>query len=305
METRLLKYFLVTAHTGNITKAANLLHITQPTLSRQLQDLENQLQTALFVRQKSGIVLTPAGLIFQKRANAMLAFLEETKNELSSLKQQPTATLRLGIVESSISYLVTDLIAQFQKRYPLVKFSLYDADGDDLKEKLDNNQLDLIFLIRPIEAEKYHFFSLPATEQWGVYLAKNDPLATKKQLQPQDLKNHRVLLPRRKIVQDELDLILKEADLNIAGYINLGANGILLVKKHHYALVSIASLQKLINPSQLTFVTFEPKLTSGHVVAWSKQKEPSQILQRFLKFINDNIKNNDQTYTQRLTNAHK
>lgn len=289
METRLLKYFLVTAHTGNITKAANLLHITQPTLSRQLQDLEAQLQTTLFVRQKSGITLTPAGLIFQKRANAMLAFLEETKNELSSLKQQPTATLRLGIVESSVSHLITDLIAQFQVRYPLVKFCLYDADGDDLKEKLDNNQLDLIVLIRPIEAEKYHFLSLPVTERWGVYLSQNDPLATKKHLAPADLKNHQVLLPRRKIVQDELDLILKNANLNIAGYVNLAANGILLVKKHHYALLSIASLQELINPAQLTFVAFKPQLTSDHVVAWSKQKEPSEILQRFITFIAENV----------------
>lgn len=124
METRLLHYFIVLTQIGNITKAANELHITQPTLSRQLKDLEDEVGMQLFIRGKRSITLTDAGVLFEQRAKTMLDFMEQTKQDLHSQHSDLAGNIRIGCVESKVSKYVADWIASFQKQHPNITFSL-------------------------------------------------------------------------------------------------------------------------------------------------------------------------------------
>lgn len=133
MDTRVLKYFLTVAQTNNITKAAEQLHITQPTLSRQIMDLETELDIKLFNRENRRLQLTKAGILFQQRATTMLQLLDQTENDLHQQEEALTGEINLGSAVSSVSPYITKLIFEFQKLYPNVVFNLSDGDGDVLR----------------------------------------------------------------------------------------------------------------------------------------------------------------------------
>ena len=149
MDTRVLKYFLAVAQTNNITKAAEQLHITQPTLSRQIMDLEAELDVKLFDRENRRLQLTKAGIIFQQRATTIVQLLHQTENELHQHEEELTGEINLGSAVSSVSSYITKLIAEFQKLYPNVIFNLSDGDGDVLRRQLDEGLDDLVCLLEP------------------------------------------------------------------------------------------------------------------------------------------------------------
>ena len=152
MDTRVLKYFLTVAQTNNITKAAEQLHITQPTLSRQIMDLETELDIKLFNRENRRLQLTKAGILFQQRATTMLQLLDQTENDLHQQEEALTGEINLGSAVSSVSPYITKLIFEFQKIYPNVIFNLSDGDGDVLRRQLDEGLNDLVCLLEPVEA---------------------------------------------------------------------------------------------------------------------------------------------------------
>lgn len=165
MDTRVIKYFLTVAHTNNITKAAKQLHITQPTLSRQIMDLESELGVTLFDRQQRRMELTQAGVLFQRRATTILQLLDQTEAEL--LRQDSdelTGTINLGCVVSSVSPYLMGLVDRFQQSHPAVRFNLFDGDGDFLRRQLDEAATELACLIEPVEAAKYNYLVLPSRE---------------------------------------------------------------------------------------------------------------------------------------------
>lgn len=165
MDTRVIKYFLTVAHTNNITKAAKQLHITQPTLSRQIMDLESELGVTLFDRQQRRMELTQAGVLFQRRATTILQLLDQTEAEL--LRQDSdelTGTINLGCVVSSVSPYLMGLVDRFQQSHSAVRFNLFDGDGDFLRRQLDEAATELACLIEPVEAAKYNYLVLPSRE---------------------------------------------------------------------------------------------------------------------------------------------
>ena len=154
MDTRVLKYFLTVTQTNNITKAAEQLHITQPTLSRQIMDLETELDIKLFNRENRRLHLTKAGILFQQRATTMLQLLDQTENDLHQQEEALTGEINLGSAVSSVSPYITKLIFEFQKLYPNVIFNLSDGYVDVLRRQLDELLNDLVFLLEPVEAAK-------------------------------------------------------------------------------------------------------------------------------------------------------
>ncbi|QNQ83476.1 LysR family transcriptional regulator [Lactobacillus sp. PV037] len=157
MDTRVLNYFLTVAKTGNVTKAANKLHITQPTLSRQISDLEKQLNITLFDRTNRHLRLTKAGTFFKKRAELILELVSQTEKDIHTQESELSGIIRIGCVESSASTWLMKIIKKMNHHFPNVQFDIYTANGDDLKEKLDQNSLDLALLLEPIEAKKYNY----------------------------------------------------------------------------------------------------------------------------------------------------
>lgn len=175
MDLRLLEYFLAVARIGNITRAAEQLHVTQPTISRQLTELEEMLGTTLLVRGKRQVTLTEAGVLFQQRAEEMLNLMEKTRRDLLDQKDLVGGVVALGCVESCVSRMLPEVLGAFSGLYPKVQYELYSADGDDIREKLDRGELDFGILLEPVEAAKYDFIRLPYWETWGLCCGKTIP----------------------------------------------------------------------------------------------------------------------------------
>lgn len=157
MDIRLLEYFLAVAKYGNITRASEQLHVTQPTISRQLMELEETVGTTLLIRGKRQVTLTEAGVLFQQRAEEIVSLMEKTMRDITDQDDLLGGTVAIGCVESCVSRMLPKVLSGFSERFPKVKYELYSADGDDIREKLDRGDLDFGILLEPVEAAKYDF----------------------------------------------------------------------------------------------------------------------------------------------------
>ena len=291
MDTRVLKYFLTVTQTNNITKAAEQLHITQPTLSRQIMDLETELDIKLFNRENRRLHLTKAGILFQQRATTMLQLLDQTENDLHQQEEALTGEINLGSAVSSVSPYITKLIFEFQKLYPNVIFNLSDGDGDVLRRQLDEWLNDLVCLLEPVEAAKYNFLELPVREEWGVIMKKSAPLAKYSTITKEDLYKIPLILPHRSIVRDEVSDILKldQTRLNIRATTSLPGNTVSLLRNSNYYGLTIKGVYNNFHDPDLVFVPLVPNKSTGDVLAWRKNIILSPAIEKFLQFVNEQI----------------
>ncbi len=187
MELRVLKYFLMTAREENITKAAKKLHITQPTLSRQLMQLEEELGTKLFERSNHNIYLTEDGMLLRKRAQDIVELSDRAKNELLNKNKELTGRIIFGCGETMCVRQLSQTMAEFQKRNPEIKYEIYTAIADEIKERLDKGLIDIGLLTEPVDIAQYNFIRLEQKEQWGVLVREDSPLADKASVRAKDL----------------------------------------------------------------------------------------------------------------------
>ena len=297
METRILKYFLTVAKMQNITRAAQRLHITQPTLSRQLKQLEDELGAQLLIRGKREVTLTAEGKVLARKAQDILALITQTTNEIHNFNHHElSGTINLGYVESHVSFFVDDLIAEFQNQYPHVKFQTYSATGDDLKDKIDTGLLDLGFVVTPIETAKYKCFNLPIYERLGAFVNCNHPLANKQTINADDLANFPIIYPWQNILQDELQAVigLDPQKLNIKITANLSPNSLPLIHKHNYCLLGIGSIGRFNPYDDIVFIPFENYLRTSHVLIWRKNHHYSELVMTFIKFVKQHVSHETQ-----------
>ncbi|MBP1920158.1 LysR family transcriptional regulator [Youngiibacter multivorans] len=274
MEIRVLKYFLAVASEGNITKAAEVLHITQPTLSRQLLELEESLGTPLFVRGKRSISLTDSGIMFQQRAREIISLIEKAEREISEENQMVGGVVSVGCVESMASLIMPEAMAELSNKYPLVRYEFYTADGDDIRDELDSGSIDFGILVEPVETSKYEFMRLNVKDKWGVLMRSDDKLADKESIDISDLIDLPLIVPRRTIVKEEIMdwLGTGSEQLNIVASVNLLTNAILLAEKKLGYIVCIGGAYMIRPKDGMKFVPFSPEKTSGHVVAWKRNR---------------------------------
>lgn len=274
MDLRLLEYFLAVAKVGNITKAAEQLHVTQPTISRQLAELEDMLGVSLMIRGKRQVTLTDAGVLFQQRASDILALMEKTQRDLADQNDLVGGTVALGCVESCASRMLPEVLAEFSQRHPGVHYELYSADGDDIREKLDRGDLDFGVLLEPVEAAKYDHIRLPYWEIWGVMLRKDHPFAQKEAIGREELLSMPLILPRREIVQDQIAgwFGVERRQFNIFAGNNLVNNASLLAEAGLGCVVCVGGSFALRGEDDLCFRPFTPERTTGHVLAWKKNR---------------------------------
>lgn len=290
MDTRVIKYFLAVAQINNITKAAKQLHITQPTLSRQIMDLEKELGVTLFDRRQRRMELTQAGVVFQRRATTLVQLLDQTKDELHKQNyNELSGTINLGCVVSSVSHFIMNLIDQFQQQHPAVQFNIFDGDGDYLRRQLDEAATELACLLEPVEAAKYNFLVLPSREQWGIILRADDSLAQKPFFTREDLYKLPLIIPHRNIIRDEVSDILKldQRKLNIRASNTQPSNVMELIRTGHYYGLGIKGVTDVFQDPKLVFVPFSPTTTTGHVLAWKKNRQLSSAAEHFLQFVAD------------------
>ena len=196
MEIRVLKYFLMVAKEENITRAAHLLYITQPTLSRQLAQLEEELGVKLFKRSNHKILLTEEGKLLQRRAEEILLLTEKTKKELSYDREAVAGEISIGCGEFLSINELAGLLSEFQEKYPNVRFDIYSGTAEAIVYKIEQGILDMGLMFDYVNKEKYKFIRLKQTEEWGILIKKNHSLALNKYIYPDEMKKLPLIISR-------------------------------------------------------------------------------------------------------------
>lgn len=289
MEIRVLQYFLMVAREENITRAANQLHMTQPTLSRQLMQLEEELQTPLFIRGKRKIELTEAGRLLRRRAEEIVSLVDKTELEvMQNEEMMGEIMIGTGVFDASQNFL-PQVIEIFHKEYPQVKFDIYTGNADLIKDRLDNGLVDIGILLEPVDIEKYNFIRLPKKENWGVIISKKHKLAKNTAVTAEDLKKINLLSTNRTIVQNEIANWLN-SDINNVDFpvtYNSISTIIPFIKHNLGVAITVEGAFKAYNQDDLVFLPFSPQLSTGVVIVWKKHHTLSRILKKFITIIEE------------------
>lgn len=283
MEIRVLKYFLMVAREENITHAAELLHITQPTLSRQLIQLEEELGVKLFQRSKHRIILTEAGMLLRRRAEEIVSLSEKTVEDMHHKTSQLTGKISIGSGELKSSQFLAELITSFHKEHPQVQFEIYSGNADNIKERIDRGLLDMGLLVEPVNILKYNFVRTPFKECWGVLVNEDSDLAEKKEVTAQELVRFPVIMTQREIVRNELLNWFGDYSEQLQ---NIASGNLLynLAALARCRLGSVITLKMNCSYDGLRFIPFNPRLESGTVLVWKKAQVFSRASNAFIDY---------------------
>lgn len=287
MEVRVLRYFLTVVREESITHAAEVLHITQPTLSRQLAQLEDEVGVKLFIRGTRKISLTNEGILLRRRAEEIITLVDKTEAELSEREEMVDGKIVIGCGELASVQLLPNLFESFSKKHPLVGYDLYTANADLVKEQMDKGLVDIGLLLEPINVEKYDFIRLSTRERWVVLMRPDDPLAQKESITSQDLENLPVIFPRRLNVQNELASWFGDSfdRLHVLFTSNLSTNGAIMVHNGLAYSVVVEGAVPFWDPSKITYRPLLPELTATSVLAWKKQQPLSLAATKFIEHV--------------------
>ena len=285
MEIRVLKYFLTVVREQSITRAAEVLHITQPTLSRQLAQMEDEIGVRLFERGSRKITLTNEGLLLRRRAEEILQLVDKTEKELIVQDEQIEGKITLGCGELGSVQLLPDLFESFREKYPLVTFDIYSATADHVKEQMDRGLVDIGLLLEPIDIEKYDFIRLDMKERWVVVMCPDRPLAKKKNITAKDLSKLPLIMPRRLKVQSELASWFGDyyEGLNVLFTSNLSTNAAVMVSRGLGYAIVIEGMMSFWDQSKITYRPLYPALTATSVLAWKRGQPFSPAATKFIE----------------------
>lgn len=286
MELRVLQYFLAVTREQSISGAAEFLHLSQPTLSRQIKDLEKELGKQLFIRGNRRITLTEEGMILCKRAEEIMELVKKTESEITLSDESIAGDIYIGAGESNSVGYIAKAANALRREYPLVHFHIESGDAQTVYEQLDKGLIDFGLLFGNIDLTKYNSISLPTKDTWGVLIPKDSELAKKDVITPNDLIKEPLIVSRQGITRGELQnwFKLPEEKLNVVATYNLLYNASLLVEEGiGYALC----LDKIINTSNcnLCFKPLYPKLEVSMSIVWKKHQVFSKASNKFLDFV--------------------
>lgn len=283
MEIRLLRYFLAVAREENITRAAESLHISQPSLSRQLMELEAEIGRQLFIRGKRKITLTEDGILLRRRADEILTLLEKTERELCADSAQVSGEVAIGGYPTAT---VLHAAAALRREYPDIRFQFYSSDATDVTERLEHGSLDFAVLLEPVDPAKYEYQSLHDSARWGLLLPEDCPLAAKAAIEKEDILDIPLILHHRTGLQQELSHWAQTGieHLHIAATYNVvngdpaafvqSGLGILLTTDTH--------LPARLDPG-LCFRPLSPAPELRHALVWKRYAVFSRAAEAFLQ----------------------
>lgn len=287
MELRVLQYFLAVAREQSISGAAESLHLSQPTLSRQLKDLEDELGKQLMIRGNRRITLTEEGMLLRKRAQEIIDLVQKAENEITTPEDIIAGDIFMGSGETDGVRLLAQYAQNLQKEYPEIHFHIISGDSCDITEQLDKGLIDFGILLGNINQNKYNAIKLPVFDTWGILMRKDSPLASKEFVTPQDLLDLPLIVSRQLSCENRLAEMLGQdiEHLNIIATYNLIFNGSLMVDEGMgYAL----TLDKLINTSgnsTLCFKPLNPEIQIGMSLVWKKYQVFSKAAEKFLQLV--------------------
>ena len=289
MELRVLRYFLAVAREGSMTGASRTLHVTQPTLSRQLQDLEDELGRQLFIRGSHSLTLTAEGMLLRKRAEEILEMVHKTESEFSSMGETIAGDIYIGGGETEAMRQIARLTREIRRDYPEVRFHIFSGNAEDVTERLDKGILDFGLLIQPVDILKYDSINLPDKVTWGVVMRKDSPLSKKQVVTQQDLLDL-PLICSRQVVQrlgqrnEYSDWFAETGErLNIVATYNLIYNAALMVEEGVGYAIALDRLVNTTSHSRLCFRPLKPGVKSGMNLVWKKYQVFSSAAELFLE----------------------
>lgn len=287
MELRVLRYFLAVTREQTISGAAQYLHVSQPSLSRQLMDLEQELGQQLFVRGNRRITLTEAGELLRRRANELVLLADKTETELRSMQEVVAGDVSIGGGETEAMRLIARAARDLQADHPHICYHLYSGNADDVTERLDKGLLDFGLLIEPFDKQKYDFIRLPVSDRWGVLMRRDSPLSDRQTICPADLHDLPLIISRQSMVLHELsgwfDCPMEE--LHVAATYNLLFNASLMVEEGVGYALCLDHLVHTGPDSALCFRPLSPTLQAGIGIVWKKYQVFSKAAAKFLAHI--------------------
>ena len=294
MDIRVLQYFLTVAREESITRAAETLRMTQPPLSRQLKDLEDELGKQLLIRGSKKVTLTEDGMLLRKRAEELVNLMEKTKAELASSGDNINGEVYIGGGETDAISLFAQTAGKLQEKYPLIHYHIYSGDAEIVTEKLDKGLIDFGLLVGPVDVSKYEYMRLPISDIWGVLMRKDSPLAEKEMICAQDLWDKPLIVSHQTSISRDMMAWLQRdvSKLNIVMTYDLIFNASLFVKKGiGYAI----ALDKIINTTgdnELCFRPLSPTLEAGLCIVWKKYQVFSRASKEFLHLLKNEWEGN-------------
>lgn len=295
MEIRVLQYFLAVAREQSIVRAAQSLHLSQPTLSVQLKNLEEELGKQLLIRGTKGsrkVTLTEEGMILRKRAEEILNLVKKTENEITLSDSIIMGDVYIGTGETDAVRFIAQAAKTLQEEYPNIHYHISSGNADFVKEQLDKGLIDFGIIFEPVDKTKYDCLKMPYKDTWGVLMREDCPLAQKKTIAPEDLWDKPLIVSEQENKTHDMPFVawLKHnlSDLNIVSTYNLLFNASLMVQEGlGYALC----FDKIINTcgSSLCFRPLNPKLESEMNIIWKKYQIFSKPADKFLTQLKQNF----------------
>lgn len=293
MDLRVLRYFLTVVREKSIVRAADILHITQPTLSRQLKELEEEFGASLFVRgnRSQGITLTEKGMLLRQRAEQLVELADRTQAEMASDDTVIGGDIMIGCGESDTMRIVAATASSLQKKYKKIHYHLYSGNAENIKERLDKGLLDFGIFVDPTNLQKYESLRLPGFDRWGLLVRKDSPLAEKNTISLDELFQIPLIVSHQKSVTAEFEEWggISEKQLNIVATYNLIYNASLMVEEGFGNAVCLDKLVYTGPGSKLHFIPLTPAIDVHLNIAWRKYQLMSKAAEVFLKELQERI----------------
>lgn len=293
MEIRALEYFLAVAREQNITRAAEYLHLTQPTLSRRIADLEAEFGKQLFIRGKRKVTLTEDGVLLRKRAEEIVALAERTVVEMKNADTALSGNIYIGSGESMSIKNIIRVAKKLQEQFPHVHFHMISGDTADLKERLDKGLFDFCILYGDIDRSKYEYLPLPYKEVWGILMRTDAPFASQTQITVKDLTQMPLIVSRQMSeYKGFMKKLTKEAvELNITNTYNLINNAALMAAED---MGYVLTLQDLVNTNgtELCFRPIFPEQTLELSLVWKRYQPLSKAAEQFVTMVEESLECN-------------
>ena len=284
MELRILRYFLTVVREENISRAAELLHMTQPTLSRQIAQMEEELGAQLFIRGRH-LVLTDAGMMLRHRAEEVVQLMNRIEDEFQT-RDEVAGTLLIGCGGQSAVAALLKALNEFQKMYPRVHYDIYTNNADNIKEQLEKGLLDFGVLLEPVDVGKYEYIRMVDRERWGIFMNAENPLAEKAFITPKDLRRVPIITTNRQSLQKEIrNWLGSEFDeLQVVGTYNIITNAATIAANGYACALTIEGAVELYDPGKFVFRPLSPELSMTSVLAWKKFNPAFGAVGKFIDY---------------------
>lgn len=290
MELRVLEYFLAVAREQSISAAAEFLHLTQPTLSRQIKDLEEEFGKQLFLRGNRRVTLTEDGVYFRKKAEEIVTLAHRTEAEMKNTDQGLVGDIYIGAGETEAVRHMAEVAYAMQRQFGGIHFHITSGDTADLTDRLDKGLFDFCLLLGEIDQSKYEYLSLPYTDTWGILMRKDSPLAERESIQARDLWDKPLILSRQILNVPQFMRWFEKspAELHIVATYNLAFNASIMARER---MGYVLTLDKLINTegTDLCFRPLSPKQTIDMVLVWKKYQPQSKASEKFLELFSNHV----------------